>query len=103
MTHGGGTGKFVDHLEDVNGQISEAEWNGQHGLQKRVCEGESTYGISAVKLLCTLIDCQLWKNPPLLSTTRSTHWCQQTDSEFMQTTSWGLMHGDRSCALYQLY
>ena len=37
--------------------------------------------ISCVQPLCTLIDCQLLENPPMSSTTRSTHWCQQTDSE----------------------
>ena len=30
--------------------------------------------------VCTLIDCQLWENPPEAPTNRSTHWCQQTDS-----------------------
>ena len=30
---------------------------------------------------CTLIDCQLWENPPVAPTTRNTHWCQQTDSD----------------------
>ena len=34
--------------------------------------------------VCTLIDCQLWENPPEAPNTRSTHWCQQTygDGDF---------------------
>ena len=31
--------------------------------------------------VCTLIDCQLWENPPVAPTTRITHWYQQTDGD----------------------
>ena len=45
------------------------------------CRVPRTIWPITILLLCTLIDCQLRENPPMLSTTRSTHWCQQTDSD----------------------